>query len=124
MRLLFSLFLFLFLVPVLTNAQRGLLWSKDGDSYFTVERNAIVENRLPSFEKSIVVDSSKLVPKGKNTVLRIRSFSFNENRDKLLIYSNTKKVWRLDTKGDYWIFDLTNNTLKQLGKLRPPSSLM
>ena len=33
-------------------------------------------------------------------------------------------MWRYDTRGDYWVFDMQNKTLKQLGKGKPEASLM
>ena len=33
-------------------------------------------------------------------------------------------MWRYDTRGDYWVIDLSNHTLKKLGNGRPESSLM
>jgi dipeptidyl-peptidase 4 len=105
-------------------AQRGIQWSKDGNSYFTTEHNAIVQYQLPSFQQTVIADTLKLVPKGQSTALLIRSFSFTDDGKKVLIYTNSKKVWRQDTRGDYWLLDLTNNNLKQLGKGRPMSSLM
>ena len=41
-----------------------------------------------------------------------------------MIYTNSKKVWRYDTRGDYWVLDIATSTLKQLGKGKPESSLM
>jgi dipeptidyl-peptidase 4 len=104
-------------------AQRGVQWSKDGNSYFASEENEIVQYQLPSFQQIIIADKSKLTPKGQNDALRVRSFSFTEGK-KILIYTNSKKVWRQDTRGDYWLLDLTSSSLKQLGKGRPASSLM
>ncbi|MBO9681887.1 MAG: S9 family peptidase [Flavisolibacter sp.] len=108
------------------NAQstRGLQWEKDGNSYYAIDGNAIVHSRLPSFEQKSIVDTLKLVPKGQDEALKIRSFSFSDDGKKVLIYTNTKKVWRQDTRGDYWVLDLVNNNLKQLGRGRPSSSLM
>jgi dipeptidyl-peptidase-4 len=120
----FFVFLLLFLCSVSIDAQRALQWNKNGDGYFAAEGNAIVHYQLPSFERSIVVDSSMLIPKGKMNALRVRSFSFSDDGKKVLIYTNAKRVWRYDTKGDYWVLDVTNNSLKQLGKQRPESSLM
>ena len=40
------------------------------------------------------------------------------------MFTNTKRVWRLNTKGDYWVLDRSTGSLKQLGKTLPPSSLM
>jgi dipeptidyl-peptidase 4 len=113
-----------FFFSVFVYAQRGLQWSKDGNSYFTAENNAIVQYQLPSFQQRIIVDTLKLVPKGQSKALRIRSFSFSDDGKKILIYTNSKKVWRQDTRGDYWLLDLASNSLKQLGKGRPASSLM
>ena len=41
-----------------------------------------------------------------------------------MIYNNTKRVWRYDTKGDYWVLTLKDGTLRQLGKGLPQSSMM
>lgn len=120
--LLIIVFSFSFSVSI--HAQRGLQWSKDGNNYFTIESNAIVQYQLPSFQQAIIVDTSKLIPTGQDKALRIRSFSFSDDGKKILIYTNSKKVWRQDTRGDYWVLDLTNKSLKQLGKGRPESSLM
>jgi len=113
-----------FSVAVSVDAQRGIQWAKDGRSFFSDEGNTIVQYQLPSFQQTIIADSLKLVPKGENQALRIRSFSFSDDGKKILIYTNSKKVWRQDTRGDYWLLDLSNNSLKQLGRGRPASSLM
>ena len=42
----------------------------------------------------------------------------------MLLFTNTKKVWRLNTKGDYWVFNFKTNTLRQIGTSLKPSSLM
>eukprot|EP01136_Pigoraptor_vietnamica_P013454 Opistho-1_new@54471 len=43
---------------------------------------------------------------------------------KALIYTNTKRVWRQDSRGDYWVADIASNKLTQIGKGKPASSLM
>ncbi len=126
MRFFVTVSFFVFIVSSLipAYAQRGLQWSKRGDVYYVTEGNAVVAYNLPSFQKKIVIDSSRLLPKGGTDPLQIRSFLFDEKEEKVLIFTNTKKVWRFDTRGDYWLFDLADGSLKQLGKSRPPSSLM
>ena len=47
-----------------------------------------------------------------------------ERRQKLLIFTNTRRVWRLNTRGDYWVLDLASERLHQLGAGAPSSSLM
>ncbi|HVG40378.1 MAG TPA: S9 family peptidase [Chitinophagaceae bacterium] len=116
--------LFLLIVFNIVQAQRGIQWAKNGNSYYAFENKAIVQYSLPSFDKTIVIDSGKLIPQGQNKPIAIRSFSLSDDGQKLLIYTNTKRVWRQDTRGDYWIFNAASNSLKQLGKSRPSSSLM
>jgi dipeptidyl-peptidase-4 len=40
-----------------------------------------------------------------------------------LILANTKRVWRLDTQGDYWVYNLVSKSWHKLGSNQPPSSL-
>lgn len=108
------------------NAQppSDIQWSADGNSYYESGTDGIVQYQLPSFSKTTLVAKSILIPEGKTEALQLRNFFFSDDAKKLLIYTNTKKVWRLDTRGDYWILDLTTKKLKQLGKKLPESSLM
>ena len=45
-------------------------------------------------------------------------------RHKVLLFTNTKQVWRINTKGDYWVLNIATGKLQQLGKTMPESSLM
>ncbi|MEO7530552.1 MAG: S9 family peptidase [Sediminibacterium sp.] len=116
-------FLFLLLCYNTINAQ-SIKWTHDGNSYFTVEAGDIVKNELPSFAKTIVVDKTSLKPHPDSAALNLRDYSFSADDKKLLIYTNTKRVWRQDSRGDYWVLDLTTKKLQQLGKAKPTSSLM
>lgn len=119
----------LFIVIVLFStslvfAQGGIKWTTDGLGYYRTEAGEIVQYSLPGSTKTVLVSKKELTPEGQNKALGVRSFAFSVDGKKTLIYTNTKKVWRLDTRGDYWVFDRTNNSLKQIGKGRPTSSLM
>ena len=109
---------------VVAQPQENITWSKDGNSYFTLENGDIVEYLLPGNANKLLVTKDKLIPHGLAKPLSIRSFYFSNNMNKVLIYTNTKKVWRQDTRGDYWVFDIPANSLKQIGKNYPASSLM
>ncbi len=102
----------------------GRHWSKGGDAYYETSEGNVVLVQLPSLEKKVVIDKSLLIPKDSIKPLAVRNFFFSEDGTKALIYTNTKKVWRYDTRGDYWLLDLTSKKLRQVGKSRPASSLM
>jgi dipeptidyl-peptidase-4 len=108
-------------------AQRGgggVKWGKDGKSYYAIENNTLVRYDLPAFQKTVVLDAGLLTPPGQSQPLAIQAFSFSDDEKKILLYTNSKKVWRLNTRGDYWVLDPGAHTLKQLGKSRPAASLM
>jgi dipeptidyl-peptidase 4 len=108
-------------------AQRGgggVKWAGDGKSYYAVENNTLVRYQLPSFERSPLVEAAELTPQGQSQPLIVQAFSLSDDEKKILLYTNSKKVWRLNTRGDYWVLDLATHALKQLGIGRPSSSLM
>ena len=42
----------------------------------------------------------------------------------VLIYTNSRRVWRQNTRGDYWILDRQSKSLRKLGGNVPASTLM
>ena len=99
-------------------------WSNDGNSFYRIEKNEIFQYTLPENTAKVLVSAKQLTPQGSATPLEIDYFSFSNDQQKVLLFANTVKVWRLNTKGDYWILDLSTGTLTQLGKSLPASSLM
>ncbi|MEJ7766394.1 MAG: DPP IV N-terminal domain-containing protein [Chitinophagaceae bacterium] len=124
MKLFISFFVSIICSSIVSFAQPGIRWSKDGNSYYAIENKSVVKYQLPSFDKSVVIDPSQLKLGENKGSLSVRDFFLSEDGNKALIYTNTRRVWRQDTKGDYWLLDVTNNRLRQLGKGKPASSLM
>ncbi len=123
--LLVVVFQFITLGQVYAQFGSGTQWTKDGNSYMHRQNGSIVQTDVSDPSKEIIlVNEALLTPKGQTAPLAVRSFVFSEDGKKVLIYTNTKKVWRYDTRGDYWVADLTAKTLKQIGAARPASSLM
>ncbi|RYE20998.1 MAG: S9 family peptidase, partial [Sphingobacteriaceae bacterium] len=123
---LLSLFLIIFF-SFESKAQfdSGTNWTKAGNSFMQVQNGSIIQTSVNDPSRQVtLVDAALLTPKGKTEPIAIRSFRFSEDGKKVLIYTNSKKVWRYDTRGDYWVADLSAKTLKQVGAARPVSSLM
>jgi len=106
------------------SSQGKLKWTPEGTGYYRMEAGEIVRYDLPAQNKTVVFDKKILTPSSTGKNLVPASFSFSGDNTKLLIFTNTKKVWRLNTRGDYWVLDKKDNKLTQLGKGRPASSLM
>jgi len=103
---------------------RGYEWNKEGNSYYSTNQNGIVLTSVVDNKETLILPKEKLIPSGQSNPLSIARFSFSQDEQKILIYTNTKKVWRYNTRGDYWLYDLKTNSLMQLGKSLPSSSLM
>ena len=48
----------------------------------------------------------------------------SQNKNKILLFTKSVKVWRYNTKGDYWVYDFKTKQGNKIGKSMPDSSLM
>jgi len=122
--LLLKFILLILAITAFINVQAQLNWAKDGNSYYQISGGEIILISLPKNDRKTVISRNMLTPAGTDSSIPVRSFEFSDDGTKALIYTNTKKVWRYDTRGDYWLIDLTTNKLSQIGKNKPVSSLM
>ncbi|MEK6782619.1 MAG: S9 family peptidase [Bacteroidota bacterium] len=109
-------------IPAILFAQ-GIRWAADGNSYYKIESSELVQYTLPENKKNTIVSVADLTPQGQNKNITIRSFTFSSDGQQVLIYTNTKKVWRLDTQGNYWVFNLSNKSLIKIGQTQKESTL-
>ena len=64
-------------------------------------------------------------PKGDSVPLAVEDYSWSPDGKMLLVFTNTRPVWRLNTRGDYWVLDRAAGTLRKLGgREAKPSTLM
>ena len=75
-------------------------------------------------EQTTLLSASQMVPEGKTKSLKVSGHQWANDRELALIYTNTRKVWRHHSRGDYWLLNRTNGSLRQVGKQHPESSLM
>lgn len=67
-------------------------------------------------QREILVGAQQLVPAGESEPLQISDYQFSPTGDRVLIFANTRRVWRRHTRGDYWLLDRSSGELRQLGK--------
>ena len=103
----------------------GTQWTKDGYGYYQVQQDELV--RLDARRAGppvVLLSKTQLTPAGQASPLQVRHFALADDGRRVLLNTNTQKVWRYDTRGDYWVYDLGTRQLTQLGRGRPASSLM
>lgn len=114
----------LFAFGTTSYAQRGgVNWTKEGNAYYQNVGGEIITVTLPKNERKTIISRALLTP-SNGAPLMVRSFQLTPDGTKALIYTNTKRVWRQDSRGDYWVADINKNTLTKIGKDKPASSLM
>jgi dipeptidyl-peptidase 4 len=99
-------------------------WSKDGNVYYTIQENEIAAFQLPTNRKSTFLSLQQLIPQGTKQPLALSDFYFSSDHQKILLFTNTQRVWRINSRGNYWIYDLPSRSFRQLGKSLSPASLM
>ena len=121
----FSLLVIGILATQLATAQlkAGTQWTVDGNGFYQTKGGEIVKVDIKTTAETVLVKKSQLKNAAGKTI-NPASFSFTNDYSKLLIFTNTAKVWRYNTKGDYWVMDMAANRLTQLGKDRPSQSLL
>ena len=124
LKLLAATVLVLFISLTAWSQGGEIRWSNDGNSYYRVEKNELVQYTLPDNKPVVVLSKQQLTPAGNTNPLQFSFYSFSDDQQKALLFTNTKRVWRLNSRGDYWMLDRTSGALTQIGKTLPASSLM
>lgn len=107
-------------------------WLEGGDAYTTLEPEpgadaqgrAIVRYDAATGERTVLVPASSVQPAGAKSPLEIEDYAWSLDFGKLLVFTNSERVWRENTRGDYWVLDLDSGTLRKLGGDAAESTLM
>ncbi len=105
-------------------------WMKDNQGYSTLESNNekggtdIIRYDAQSGKRTVLVSAKQLIPAGQSKPLSIANYEWSADDSKLLIFTNTRRVWRYHTRGDYWLLDMKSGKLQQLGKSVESTTMM
>lgn len=116
-----SLFYLIFFVSINLFGRvlpNDVVWNESETGYFTIKDNNIVLVSTRGKEDKVILSSSQV------NNLEIESFSFSQSKNKILIFTQSVKVWRYNTRGDYWVYDFKKNEIQKLGRNMSSSSLM
>ena len=99
-------------------------WLEDGRSYSAFTADGLVRVDAATLAETVVVPASAFIPEGADRPLRMEGYQWSDDRTKLVIYTNSRRVWRRNTRGDYWLLDVASGKLSQLGKGLEPARMM
>ncbi|MFI5281255.1 MAG: S9 family peptidase, partial [Gemmatimonadales bacterium] len=111
-------------------AQFGPVRWLDDSTYTAVEPagggkgSDLVRIDAPTGRRSVFVSAALLTPAGRQEPLDIEDYDWSADHARLLIFTNSERVWRANTRGDFWVLDLGTKRLTKLGgKDAKPSTL-
>jgi len=106
-------------------------WLADSSGYTTLEKSPttpggrdLVRHDLATGSREVLVAATSLIAKEGDPPLGIQDYAWSGDGRKLLVFSNTRRVWRTHTRGDYWVYDRDRATLMKLGGEAEPATLM
>ena len=97
---------------------QDVVWNEKETGYYSIKENNIMLISTEGEKDQLILSSSEVGD------IKIESFLFSQNKNKILLFTKSVKVWRYNTKGDYWVYDFKTKQGKKIGKSMPDSSLM
>jgi Tol biopolymer transport system component len=106
-------------------------WLADGTGYTKLEAPAgsaagrdLVRYDAATGARTVLVAAARLVPPGEGAPLAVEDYAWSPDGRRLLVFANSQRVWRQNTRGDYWLVELAGGAPRRLGGDAPGSSLM
>ncbi len=107
-------------------------WFDGGASYLLVEPVAAGSSRVnvvrydsaTGKKRDVLITPAQLTPPGAAAPLDFDDLTWSKDGQRVLIFTNTRRVWRTNSRGDYWILDRRGGQLKKLGGDAPEATLM
>ncbi len=97
---------------------RSLRWTADGSGYVSVSGGGIVRTDAATGRETSLVTKDQLAARP------VADFAFTHDSAGVLIFTNTARVWRYHTRGDYYFLNRKTGSLRQIGKGQPAQSLL
>jgi dipeptidyl-peptidase-4 len=106
-------------------------WLSDGSAYTTLEPSQvkngstdIIKYDAKTGTREVMVPATSLIPEKDTNAIDIEDYEWSTDGKLLLIYTNSARVWRQNTRGDYWVYNSETHKLQKLGGNVSPSTLM
>jgi dipeptidyl-peptidase-4 len=108
-------------------------WLPDRPAYLRLETDSsapggarsLIRYDAATGKSEVLVPARRLVAPGDSVPLAIEDYQLSPDGKRVLIFTNSRRVWRLNTRGDFYLLDLAGWKLRRLGGPdAKPSTLM
>lgn len=83
----------------------------------------LVLTDIASGSDQILIAAHRFTPRGAEQPLNIEDYWLSKDESKVLIFTNSQRVWRQRSRGDFWVLDVTAGDVKKLGGHAPAGIL-
>ncbi len=96
----------------------GGRWTDEGATVtYIIEEGGItdlVRYDLRTDEVEPLIEGERLVAPDVNRPIRIEDYAYSQDGKKVLLYTDSERVWRRNTKGFYYVYDVASGTVTPL----------
>lgn len=96
----------------------SVTWDRSAPTYTVIEDGTgdLYRVDAASGRRELLVRAADLTPAGARTPVDIEDYAFSPDGSKLLIYTNSVRVWRQNTKGTYYVWDFASRRLMPISR--------
>jgi dipeptidyl-peptidase 4 len=107
-------------------------WFDGGASYLLIEpeaggsglMNVVRYDSATGAKRDVLIAPAQLTPPSAATPIDIEDLSWSRDGQRALVFTNSRRVWRTNSRGDYWLLDRRTGVLKRIGGDAPEAALM
>ncbi len=96
---------------------RGGRWADEGPVITYIETpegdsaTHLMRYNLETDERARLIDGANLYAEDVGRLIEIEDYQYSRDRAKVLLYTDSERVWRYNTKGFYYVYDLDTQAL-------------
>src|SRR5262249_25528857 len=91
-------------------------WFDGGQSYLVIDRaddgkvsEVVLYDTATGQKRETLITAAQLIPAGAGEPLNIEALSWSPDKNRVLVFTNSRRVWRTNARGDYWLLDRRAN---------------
>src|ERR1017187_3498297 len=105
-----------------------LRWYSDGSIRWMksllinyLENDDLVRYDTSTAQREVLVSAKQLNVPDEKKAIRIEDYALSSDFNRVLLFTNSRRVWRKNTRGDYWVLNRKYGNLRKLGGGGPPA---
>lgn len=97
------------------NGFQGGRWAEEGPVVTYIEPSGdatdLVSYNLETDARTTLIEGRTLQAPDAGRLIQIEDYQYSRDGETVLLYTDSERVWRLNTKGFYYVYDLESETL-------------